>query len=76
MFRKNMIEGSGRIKYADGSLYDGAFKANKKHGFGIYTHANGHRVEGYWREGERIIDGFHPNKNPLMAKERSYEIVF
>jgi hypothetical protein len=43
MFRKNMMEGSGRIRYADGSLYDGAFRANKKHGFGIYNHANGQR---------------------------------
>lgn len=77
MFRKNMMEGSGRIRYADGSSYDGAFKANKKHGYGIYTYANGQRYEGYWKEGERVADtiGFHRQHNAIDT-ERNCEVVF
>lgn len=43
------MEGSGKVKYADGSSYDGSFKMNKKHGYGIYLYANGYRYEGYWK---------------------------
>lgn len=42
----NVREGRGYIKVKDGSIYEGWFKDNKKHGFGRYIFYNGDSYEG------------------------------
>ena len=33
--------GQGRLIHADGDVYEGDWKNDKAHGFGIYTHMDG-----------------------------------
>lgn len=47
------MEGSGHVRYNDGSSYVGEFREGKKHGYGLWISCNGSRYEGYWFEGER-----------------------
>ena len=35
-FVNDEIEGSGRYVYGNGDLYEGGFKAGKRHGYGMY----------------------------------------
>ena len=42
------MEGEGRIEYADGDVYEGAWSNDKADGFGVYTHHSGAVYEGYW----------------------------
>jgi hypothetical protein len=45
------IHGKGRIKYADGTSYEGDFKNNVIEGFGTLIGIN-HKYEGSWRAGK------------------------
>mmetsp|Transcript_21808 Transcript_21808/g.61386 ORF Transcript_21808/g.61386 Transcript_21808/m.61386 type:complete len:144 (-) Transcript_21808:94-525(-) len=47
------FEGRGRKVWPDGTVYDGEWKAGRKHGYGILEEANGRRYEGAWRDGQR-----------------------
>lgn len=47
-----MANGPGRIIHADGEVYEGQFRNDKSHGFGIYLFADGSRYEGEWYEDE------------------------
>ena len=42
------MEGSGQMKYKDGSSYVGEFREGKKNGYGLWISCNGSRYEGYW----------------------------
>ena len=42
------MEGSGQMKYKDGSSYVGEFREGKKNGAGWWISCNGSRYEGYW----------------------------
>ena len=37
----NLIQGSGVLRYDDGSWYDGEIRSNLRHGKGVYTLADG-----------------------------------
>lgn len=41
------------MKYPDGSTYEGEWKDNVKHGYGVYVYANGDKYEGQWYNGSR-----------------------
>lgn len=41
------MEGKGVFKFKDGSVYDGEYKNNKKHGYGKYI-KNDMIYEGKW----------------------------
>ena len=43
-------QGHGKLIYANGNVYDGDFRDDKKHGQGKYTYANGVVYEGGWRD--------------------------
>ena len=46
--------GSGKFFYINGDVYDGEWKADKRHGHGTYTYADtGSRYVGSWRDGQR-----------------------
>lgn len=36
------------MKYPDGSTYEGEWKNDLKHGYGVYIYANGDKYEGQW----------------------------
>lgn len=50
----NTRHGKGKVKYADGSYYEGDFKNNIIEGFGTLIGIN-HKYEGSWRNGK--MDG-------------------
>jgi hypothetical protein len=49
----DLMDGVGRYVHADGSVYEGLFKAGKKHGRGRQSQKKG-SVEGEWKDGELI----------------------
>ena len=38
----------GKLKHADGDVYDGEWKNDKANGKGTYIHVNGAKYEGDW----------------------------
>ena len=47
------------MAYTDGSVYDGAWKYNKRHGDGLYKYANGDRYAG-------VTDDLQPDIQPEL----------
>lgn len=45
------MAGSGRLTYADGSVYEGALRDDLPEGRGKITHADGSSYEGDWAKG-------------------------
>lgn len=45
-------QGYGTFRSPDGSVYQGSWQANLKHGIGKKTYANGDFYEGLWRHGK------------------------
>lgn len=43
-------DSGGRREHADGGVYDGEWKAGKKHGLGVYVYPSGAHYEGEWLE--------------------------
>lgn len=41
------------LRYKSGAMYEGWWKENVKHGFGVYHYANGGRFEGQFSNGKR-----------------------
>jgi len=53
-------QGTGKMTYASGNIYEGPFLSNKYHGEkGIYSWADGDQFEGQWRDGERFGMGIY-----------------
>ena len=49
-FSEGNIEGNGYLIYLNGSKYDGAWKDNKRDGFGEYIEYDGNSIyKGYWQ---------------------------
>ena len=42
------MQGYGELKMDDGSLYQGNFLNDKKHGAGIFYWADGRKYDGQW----------------------------
>ena len=49
-------EGTGTLKFEDGSVYDGGFKDGNLHGEGVFAWVDGDLYNGEWREGRQ--DGY------------------
>ena len=43
-----MANGKGRLIHSDGDVYEGFWKDDKAHGYGVYNHLDGARYEGNW----------------------------
>lgn len=65
--RNNVREGEGTFVFNMGDKYEGEWKNNKFHGYGIYTYSSQNprdlKYEGHWTEGERKGEGTHYYKN-------------
>ena len=48
------MEGHGSITYPKGDKYEGNFKNEKRHGYGIYIYKDGSKDKGMWNEGEFV----------------------
>jgi Uncharacterized protein conserved in bacteria len=48
------MEGRGRLKYFDKSIYQGYFKDNKREGEGIHKYPNGDSYKGVWKNDSYI----------------------
>lgn len=42
--------GRGQNYYDNGDMYDGMWRRNKKHGYGVYTYKDGKRLEGFFKD--------------------------
>jgi hypothetical protein len=47
-----IIVGYGETTWADGKVYKGSYKEDKKHGHGMFTWENGRTYEGEWFNGK------------------------
>ena len=47
------------MKYTDGSVYQGHWQENNKHGFGTFTYPNGEKYEGTWVRGRKNGTGVY-----------------
>jgi len=45
-----MANGKGRMIHADGDVYEGTWKDDKAHGFGVFNRTDGSKYEGEWYE--------------------------
>jgi hypothetical protein len=48
------MQGYGSITYAKGDKYEGNFKNEKRHGYGIYIYKDGSKDEGIWHKNELV----------------------
>ena len=48
------MHGKGIYKYADGDVYDGEWKDDKKHGKGIFKYVSGEKIDGVWNNDELL----------------------
>ena len=44
----------GKLKFPDGSTYEGEWKNSKMHGKGVFTWSDGKVMEGTWNEGNHV----------------------
>lgn len=44
-----LLQGSGRVVYADGSAYTGMLRDSLREGIGVMVYADASRFEGEWR---------------------------
>jgi hypothetical protein len=58
-----MATGTGHGVWSTGSLYEGEWRANRKHGSGSYTWPDGERYEGEYREDQRSGEGTYTWKD-------------
>ncbi len=59
-----MIDGFGKTKYKNGSMYEGYYRKNKKHGKGKYTFSDGHQYyNGEWKNNKRHGHGLRLYKS-------------
>lgn len=56
------------MKYPDQSTYEGEWKNNMKHGYGVYIYPNGDKYEGQWYNGSRHGIGTYAH----MAEDCSF----
>ena len=57
------FEGRGVMRYANGDVYEGEYKAGKKEGRGVYRFAEGDVYDGEWKTGEYEGRGVFRNAN-------------
>jgi len=60
----------GCYTWADGRVYQGLYRDDKKHGFGIYKWTDGRYYEGFWYKGKQHGLGiyFVPKKDDNRVK--------
>ena len=52
---KNKQQGTGKMIYANGDIYEGEWEANNPHGKGVYTiYASKKRLEGTFDKGQFV----------------------
>ena len=65
------MHGTGCLKFADGSMYEGAFENHKRQGEGKFTFADGVSFyEGAWKDGQQDGEGIYSNKDGVKRKGR------
>ena len=45
------MDGYGKYFYPNGTIYEGYFKQNKRHGFGVLITSKGDKYTTFWNEG-------------------------
>ena len=71
MFFGRCREGSGKMTYTSGSVYEGWWKGNVKEGHGKITYKSGNVCEGEWKEG-KIKQNRTTKKIPLNNAENIF----
>jgi hypothetical protein len=56
-------QGKGKMIFDEGGSYEGEFKDNKFHGFGIYKWYDNEEYEGEWKDNERNGKGIYRSKD-------------
>jgi len=46
------MHGQGTLQWADGKLYEGTFKNDKREGHGKFTWKDGRIYDGEWKDGK------------------------
>eukprot|EP00286_Rhodomonas_abbreviata_P016398 CAMPEP_0181333104 /NCGR_PEP_ID=MMETSP1101-20121128/25477_1 /TAXON_ID=46948 /ORGANISM="Rhodomonas abbreviata, Strain Caron Lab Isolate" /LENGTH=283 /DNA_ID=CAMNT_0023442849 /DNA_START=36 /DNA_END=883 /DNA_ORIENTATION=+ len=54
-WQKNLPHGSGKCRFADGSVYKGDFQNGRMHGVGtLFRHDGAVEFHGHWKDGEKL----------------------
>ena len=56
------MHGQGTLQWADGKLYEGMFKNDKREGHGKFTWKDGRIYDGEWKDGKQNGEGIFINK--------------
>lgn len=67
-FLSGQPEGSGALRFADGSLYAGQWRAGRRHGHGVLVLPNGDRYVGGWAEDRK----HGPGRFLYFSRDRVY----
>ena len=51
------FEGRSVMRYANGDVYEGEYKAGEKEGRGVYRYANGNVESGFYKQGADVGEG-------------------
>ena len=47
------MHGEGQMFYQDGTIYQGSYEKDVKHGSGCFSWPNGDKIEGHWVNGKQ-----------------------
>ena len=66
-------EEKGVYRYANGDVYDGLWKAGKRHGRGKMTYKNGDYYDGEWLDGNWHGQGLYRDYNRMRQYEGGFQ---
>lgn len=66
---RGIRKGFGVAFYKNGDVYVGEWENDRRSGKGTYIFANGNRIEGWWKDGEREGICFDVKKDGAIARE-------
>lgn len=76
-WKANKKHGKGRMKYADGSIYEGDWEQDQRHGYGILRLSNGDYYQGNWKNDKKDGDGkyFYKSRGRVLVGEWAKDVA-
>ena len=70
------MHGQGVYTWADGRIYEGEYRNDKKHGYGIYKWADGRIYQGWWYKGKQYGLGKYLANSGIPVARICIEVKF